>query len=49
MISEWNLLIVRYWAKAGEINRMRLRLRLRIRMANKHLNEMEQLFTQFSS
>jgi hypothetical protein len=25
VISEWNLLMVKYWAKAGFINRMRLR------------------------
>jgi hypothetical protein len=34
MISEWNLLIVKYWAKAGEIKRMRLRLRIRITHKN---------------
>jgi hypothetical protein len=29
IISEWNLLIVKYWAKAGVMERIRFRVRLR--------------------
>jgi hypothetical protein len=29
MISEWNLSMLKYWAKAGEIERIRMRLRIK--------------------
>jgi len=43
MISEWNLSMLKYWAKAGEITRMRLRLRLRMKTIV-NLNNFEWFF-----